>query len=93
MTAPSVVLLILVVLSSCEVVVGDTLSIVVVEVVVGDTLSIVVMVEVVVGGDCASIAAFNIVSYNPVSYFYIFMSHAQTVFTCWLTHNICNFTT
>ena len=33
MTAPSAVLLILVVLSSCEVVVGDTLSVVVVEVV------------------------------------------------------------
>ena len=45
MTAPSAVLLILVVLSSCEVAVGDTLSVVVVvEVVVGvDTLSIKVM--------------------------------------------------
>ena len=43
MTAPSAVLLILVVLSSCEVVIGDTLT-VVVEVVVGvDTLSAEVM--------------------------------------------------
>ena len=45
MTAPSVVLLILVVSSSCEVVAGDTLSVVVMVVmVVGvDTLSIKVM--------------------------------------------------
>ena len=57
MAAPSAVLLILIVLSSCEVVVGDTLSAgdvtLPVEVVVavsvnGDVLSIVMMVEVVV---------------------------------------------
>ena len=54
MTTPSVVLLILVVLSSCEVqVVGDKLSIV--EVVVSDTLSVVVML--------LSLAATVIVSY------------------------------
>ena len=49
MTAPSAVLLILVVLSFCEVVVGDILS-------------MVTVVEVlVVGSDCA---VFNTVSYN-----------------------------
>ena len=57
MTAPSAVLLILVVLSSCEVIVGDTLSIVVVvEVVVVDTLStVVVIIKVVTGVDASSI--------------------------------------
>ena len=59
MTAPSAVLLILVVLSSCEVAVGDTLTVgVITEVAVGDTLSVVVM-EDVIGGDCASVATFN----------------------------------
>ena len=62
MTAPSAVLLILVVLSSCEVVVGDTPSIVVmVEVVVGDTLTMVVM-EVVVSVDTLSINGVVLVS-------------------------------
>ena len=54
MTAPSAVLLILVVLSSCEVVNGDTLSIV--KMVVGDTLStMVVMIKVVAGVDASSV--------------------------------------
>ena len=49
MTAPSAVLLILVLLSSCEVVVGDTLS-------AGDvTLPVEVVVEVSVNGDALSI--------------------------------------
>ena len=76
MTAPSAVLLILVVLSSCEVVlsivvmvevvVGDSLSIVVmVEVVVGDSLSIVVMVKVVVGVDTLSAEVMDLIV--PVS--------------------------
>ena len=70
MTAPTAVLLILVVLSPCEVVSGDvTLSIVVVvEVFVGtDTLSIVVVVleplplVPVVVGDCVTVTAIKTV--------------------------------
>ena len=73
MTAPSAVLLILVVLSSCEVIVGDTLSAgnvtlpveVVVEVSVnGDALSIVMMVEVMV---CDDEVSTNVLDYTSVT--------------------------
>ena len=53
MTAPSTVLLILVVLSSCEVAVGDILS-------------VVVMVKVVVGGDTLSAELIVLVSLSLV---------------------------
>ena len=78
MTAPSAVLLILVVLSSCEVVVGDTLSTVIM-VVIWDTMSMVVMVRVVdksfvavaggESGDCVTATVFNQVGTNSILYY------------------------
>ena len=82
MTAPSAELLILVVLPSCEVVVGDTLSVVVmIKVVVGvDTLSInlVVLMSLplvaAVASDCVTVAAFKTVKLLLYSLFHVIQS-------------------
>ena len=82
--------------SFCEGVAGDTLSIVVmVETFFGDdTMSIndlvLVTLSLVVSGvgDCVTIAVFMI-----VSFLHTHMHGMQTLFTCLLTHDLCNLTT